>query len=271
MASTTDYNNQISNLINTYNAGTSGYQKDLGNQYGLPTKQADLDSIRKSAMETDKMLADLPTQLKQRTGGMLMTQGQLGRVQATESAPLAQTLANLNRNESVAQTGLTAIQKLIDDALAQRQGGFNTQLGELQNQRNLQATAEQAQLARDAAMAQWNQYQNNQPKASTDTGLTAAQIADYEKRLQDEINKNKGGSNTIGTGIFDRIGNIGRALLVPPILSYTNPQARALQGDYIKQAFPEIRTIQNIPSNIGSGLGGILSNALANLKSRLKK
>ena len=293
MATYSDLNSQVSNALAAEPAARQQFQTGLESQYGLPAKQADLESIRRSSMETDKLLADLPTQLKQRTSGMLMTSGQLGRLQSTEQAPLAQNLANLNRRESVASTGLTSIQQMIDNALAQRKAEVAAQTSELQGQRDLAFQSEEAQKGRDftakqaadAALLQkqlndnyMNYLANTANTANTNTPVTTGRGADDNvNNLQIEVPDmptTGGGGLPFGTKVaqaFNPFGAPLAALAGPDTLdTYYQDTYGYSPRQKTQDTINAFNTTKNAPGIIGQSLGSSIANALKK-KTTIKK
>lgn len=180
-----DYNQQISSLLANEPKNRENYLSNLRNQYSYQDRMNRLEGIRKNVASTDQMLQNLPEQLKQRTSGRLMTQGQLSRLQSTETEPLAKTLAQLASSQNTEQAGLNDINSLISQAMTQRGQDVSNIYGELSNLRQQKLTKDEAEAQR-RFQAQQQAISNAQArqnlKYQSDLEMQKAQaIADLNK------------------------------------------------------------------------------------------
>lgn len=137
-------------------------QQNLRQQYGYEDRVKALENAKRSVFQTNKLLRDLPTDVKRRTAGRLITNSQLNRVTAAEQAPLARQAADLESAAGEEERGLSQIGKYISDALNEDQFNYENKLRalglqkedtlrEYQMEEARQAERRSAQLQRDLA------------------------------------------------------------------------------------------------------------------------
>lgn len=145
-------NQEINNLVNSQGAARTQNLQGLKDKFKYQDRVNTIDSLKKNASETDRLLSDLPTNLKRRTAGRLMTSGQRDRIQAAEAAPIAKQYADISRGIGVEQQGLDLLDRMIGQEQGQFDQGYRDKLAALESQRatagQLYGTAAQNEIAR---------------------------------------------------------------------------------------------------------------------------
>ena len=247
-----DYNTvskQISDLVGNESANMDKQQQALQGQYGYQDAYNNLQGIRRNVSDTQSALNALPEQLQQRTAGSLTTAGQLGRLTATESDPIAKQLATLNSTQTNQQLALGDINKMIDTGMSRYQQSYTDQLKALQNQQSQLAAERLQQIQINAANQAKIDEENRQRKLVEDNqkaiqNQTTANAA--VKQVQDAVNKAQQGAGLsitipeqdnslynlgsmlpgglIGTGLKTLAGGIGGGNIgAETTLKQTNP------------------------------------------------
>lgn len=126
---------QITNIIKSKGANRSKKYEQLLVDKGVADKRALNDSIRKTVLDTERILSSQPKNIQRRTQGRGMTQAQVDRLLATEREPLAQTMEGLARQEEVGRIGMSDLMGDIENILKLDDADITTQLQELREQR----------------------------------------------------------------------------------------------------------------------------------------
>lgn len=186
-----DYNTAV-NTLNTAIANSRAKKEagvaDVKNTYGLTDRIERLNSIKKTALETDKMLSDLPSNIRSRSAGRLVTAAQANRWLAKETEPLARSLVNIQNAGALEEQGIGLIRSLINDVIAQEDNSFqpeytlglNTVNNAFQSQQNaLSRALEGARLEmqrKQLELAQSNEEANRQDRIKSEKSKIASQI-----------------------------------------------------------------------------------------------
>lgn len=189
-------------------------RSNLTQKYDVDSRKAQLDSFRKQAANTERMLSQLPQNVQNRTAGRLMTAGQLARLQATEARPLAQTLQDISRSRDVEQAGLRDTWGMIDSLLGDKRSNLYNTLQSMQQDRNAtfeewrtqhrnEAAKRQEEFQREQARIQ-NELRQQQLRAQQSRYDLAKILDDLRSRTEDLTNRDFGRTTTRRTDPFVR-------------------------------------------------------------------
>lgn len=247
------------NQYNSLNQGTETLLKNrqdtvgklrtkLENDLGINNRLKNIEDIRSKASDIQLRLDRLPTDLKNRTSGRLVTNAQLNRLTNSESQPLFNNLTNTTRFLGDEQAGLTSAQQ----QLTQRINDDNTLFQGLINQRNLnsnsllqralaaqqseQAAAREA-AARAAAAAQQRAMLDalsggntgSVSGASTQNTPIQSGVSDFQAYYKDAV---RSGANPNDPAFASRIAQIAKIknpALTPAQLQQLEKQVMASQ------------------------------------------
>lgn len=204
MASLDKYNSiskQLSDLVSNYSKERDQKVADTKTQYGYDDRISNLENLKKTSLDTERVIRALPTDVNNRLVGRRMTGSQRNRVFAKEQAPLAQQLADVSMGVQTEQQGIDLVRNLINDVLGQSREDFNnrynvlnTDLGTAWNEYSLSSNLEEQQRQR-AFQSQQNaltraidnsRLQLERERIDYDKSAKAKE----EKRLQDQAQRN---------------------------------------------------------------------------------
>ncbi len=183
---------EITSKVGAYNTDTGKQKDDLYNKlrtdFGYDDRVKNLDATRKSVMDAESLLTNLPTNIKQRTSGRLMTAGQTARLQAREQDPLVNQLTNLNRSQDVEGNAVKDINSNISDQLQnflQTRGlGLDSLMNEQSN------TWNQYKATNDEERNAWQQdFQNKQLAQQAYLAQLQSDSQNRIAEIQDKYNR----------------------------------------------------------------------------------
>lgn len=204
---------------------------DLKTQYGYDDRVKTLDRTRQSITDAENLISSLPANLRQRTAGKLVTQGQLERIQGKEMAPLAQQLGILSSSYGTQQAGLGDVNNLISNAVkdvldtykikgetlgAQQSAAWNQYLSAYKAQQDAwQQAFQQRQLEQQQRLAEMQYYYQKQ---SEERQINA------QKELQNMINSyNQQQSDRQAKAVYDQMTAQKKKDLSNALSSYAVP------------------------------------------------
>ncbi len=152
MATLQELQQQRDALTGGYNTGLEDTVSKIKKEQNYDTVNKGLTDTRNAINETDRILGSLPTDIKQRNAGRLVTASQENRILGKERDPLVTQLSGLSRTQNTQQQGIQSILDLINQGKEGYTQGFNLKLGGI-NSDIQQAFADQqrAKAAQDAA------------------------------------------------------------------------------------------------------------------------
>lgn len=245
MATSRDLSRQISDTIKSRGGQRSALRDKLEQERGLDDRRQNLDSIRKTVLDTERQLSGLADDVGTRTRGRLMTNAQKNRLISKEREPLAGSLADLSRQEETSAVGLDRILGDINQLLASDEADYNSRLQWLMNQRNDMMADERAQRQMDFQRQQ-NEAQRALQKAlnarpSFDMSPLAA-LLDPNSQLNQARSRSDALRTMLGRQGTQNISQIGDAVggavrNVAPTLTDAITKARNKSPiDYLRNA-----------------------------------
>lgn len=147
---------QLSDLVTNYSKERDKKVAETKTQYGYDDRISNLENLKKTSLDTERIIRSLPTDINNRLTGRRMTSAQRNRVFAKEQAPLAQQLADVSLGVQTEQQGIDLVRNLINDVLGVSKEDFtnkynllNTDLGTAWNEYKLNTDLEEQQRNRD--------------------------------------------------------------------------------------------------------------------------
>lgn len=166
---------QISDLINGRSTQRQNDYQNLYNQYGLNDRLKSVENVRRSLLDTEKILSDLPRNIRNRTAGRMMTDAQRARLMSAERDPLAQQMGDLGRQEQANLAGFDASRGEVDRQLGLKEQAYNAMLQNLMGQRSAAWSSEADERNRTFQKmmrdTQWKY--NDLPQLNAVNGLNA--------------------------------------------------------------------------------------------------
>lgn len=231
--------NQINKLIQGRGQNRSLARQRLENRYDIGGRQSTIEDIRRRTGDVERRLQALPQQLKNRTSGRLVSQGQLDRLTSAEQNPLMQALQGSTRQLGIEQQGLSDLQNIIQQRLGESDALYQDRLNQMRlQQQNVfsRAQAERAlEAQRAAAAAQANALRDLYNPAPVNDGTsninapTIAQPSDFQKFYRDAV---RSGANSNDPAAASRIAQIAKQRfpnLTPTQLNQLEKQVMASQ------------------------------------------
>lgn len=118
-----------------FKTNKEGRMNQLKQDFGYDDRIKSIDSTRKSILDAESMLSNLPKNIRQRTAGRLMTAGQLARLQSRESRGLSENLSNFARNLDVGERGLSDVRTTLDREADSLWRAYSASTDNLRNER----------------------------------------------------------------------------------------------------------------------------------------
>lgn len=186
--------NQQKGLVDKYSQDKLDATNKIKTDTGFDAKQKALEGTRTSIYNTERLLKDLPENVKARNAGRLITQAQQNRQTAYEQAPIARQLGDLTRSQQVTQGDIDSINSQIKDALNNTKENFQLNYG---------------MLDKDADR-EYLDYQNQQNRNYQSQAAAAQNQALLDMLGYGQSSTNQGGSSPMGPTIEanDSISNI---------------------------------------------------------------
>lgn len=174
-----DLDNQINQTVNSAPAAREAAAAKLRQDRGYDQQLKTVNDLKKSALDTEKMISNLPADVKRRTAGRLVTSSQANRITAAEQAPLAKAYGETTSGLGIQQEGLAQTQSEIDRQNQQSQSDLQMKLAAMEGTRGSlfqQMQLQEQQAARSQAAAQ--------AKAQQDAQMRALEAAQRQEQMQ---------------------------------------------------------------------------------------
>lgn len=159
---------EITNTTNNAAGNRSAAIEKLKADRGYQQQQQTVNDLKKSALNTQKMLSALPGDVKRRVAGRLVTASQQNRLLAHEQQPLATQYGDVARSLDVEQGGLRDIDTAADKLGQEMRMDTQMRLQALEGQRGSlfqQMQLEEQRAARAAAQNEARRQQQMQVDA----------------------------------------------------------------------------------------------------------
>jgi len=136
MATADQLTQQIQSTIANQGKDRLDRYNQLHTELGAGDMSKSIQSARQNILDTENLLTSLPTDVRRRTAGRLMNQGQQNRLLAYEREPITQQLQRTSGNLAVGQQGYGDIIDEIDRRLGLEDTTREQGLNELYQQRS---------------------------------------------------------------------------------------------------------------------------------------